>query len=153
MKNWSIIINKKPHQIIEHLKEEMAQGSGFVLNVEELDIEHFSFSLRKRIFFGEQILHRNLIHVVGEIKESENEDSSNVEILFKQNPLVVLTKTILFGAGLILLIIGISNSPSFIVPGIILLPIAIILWLLMAKKFNVNSEQYKRLLAELFEIT
>ena len=131
----------------------MAQGSGFVLNVEELDIEHFSFSLRKRIFFGEQILHRNLIHVVGEIKESENEDSSNVEILFKQNPLVVLTKTILFGAGLILLIIGISNSPSFIVPGIILLPIAIILWLLMAKKFNVNSEQYKRLLAELFEIT
>ena len=131
----------------------MAQGSGFVLNVEELEIEHFSFSLRKRIFFGEQILHRNLIHVVGEIKGSENEDSSNVEILFKQNPLVVLTKTILFGAGLILLIIGISNSPSFIVPGIILLPIAIILWLLMAKKFNVNSEQYKRLLAELFEIT
>lgn len=152
MKNWSFKIKKEPQQIIEQLKSNISTNGTFVLNIEGKENEILSFDLRKRIQFGEQILHRNLVIVTGEVYRIDKENCSKVEIVFKQNLLVIISKIILFGLGLISILTGLFSSTSFIIPGIILLAIGFVLWLLMNKRFKDNSEEYRGLLSELLEI-
>ncbi|PKP51939.1 MAG: hypothetical protein CVT92_11155 [Bacteroidetes bacterium HGW-Bacteroidetes-1] len=152
MKNLSFKINKEPQQIIEQLKSEISKSGTFTLNIKEEENEILSFNLRKRIQFGEQILHRNLVIVKGEISRIDRENCSKVDISFKQNPLVIISKIILFGLGLISILTGFLSSTSFIIPGIILLAIGFILWFSLNKSFKDNSEKYRVLLSELLEI-
>ncbi|OFY50311.1 MAG: hypothetical protein A2W85_16300 [Bacteroidetes bacterium GWF2_41_31] len=152
MKNLSFKINKEPQQIIEQLKSEISKSGTFTLNIKEEENEILSFNLRKRIQFGEQILHRNLVIVKGGISRIDKENCSKVDISFKQNPLVIISKIILFGLGLISILTGFLSSTSFIIPGIILLAIGFILWFSLNKSFKDNSEKYRVLLSELLEI-
>ena len=152
MKDLSFKINKEPQQIIEQLKSEISKSGTFTLNIKEEKNEILSFNLRKRIQFGEQILHRNLVIVKGGISRIDKENCSEVDISFKQNPLVIISKIILFGLGLISILTGFLSSTSFIIPGIILLAIGFILWFSLNKSFKDNSEKYRVLLSELLEI-
>lgn len=152
MKNWSFKINKEPQQIIEQLKSEISKSAAFTLNINEKENEVLSFNLRKRIQFGEQILHRNLVIVTGKIYRIDKENFSEVEIVFKENLLVIFSKIILFGLGLIAILTGLLNSNSFIIPGIIFLAIWVVLWFSSNKKFKDNSEKYRVLISELLEI-
>jgi len=152
MKNWSFKINKEPQQIIEQLKSEISKSRVFTLNIKEKENEILSFTFRKRILFGEQILHRNLVIVTGEIYRIDKENCSEVEIAFKQNPLVLISKIILFGLGLISILTGLLSSKSFIIPGIIFLVIGFVLWLYLNQIFKDNTEKYRVLLSELLEI-
>ena len=152
MKNWSHKIKKDPQQIIEQLKSGISKSGAFTLNITEKEKEILSFNLRKRIQFGEQILHRNLVIVTGRIYRIDHENCSKVDFEFKQNPIVVISKIILFGLGLISILTGFLSSTLFIIPGIVLLAIGFILWLFLNKKFKANSEKYRVLLSELLEI-
>lgn len=152
MKNWTFTINLKPKQIIKKLESDISVNSAFVLNVKSKESASFYFNFRKRMQYGEQLLHSNLVIVRGEISTTDKENYSRVEIVFKQHFLVDLTKYIFSGLGLIAILTGLFSYAYFIAPGIYLLAIGIIIWIWMDNIFKKHSEQYKSLLSEIFEI-
>lgn len=154
MKTWDFEVKSNPKEIIKKLESTFKDVNGFALKLNQDKNESVIFRIHKRAVETFQIALRNNINVNGKIKKTNIENKTMIEISFSQHLImkVFMFVDILFGFGLIsLMIVKSSNSYVFIFVGILLI-IVILVWLEIQKIFNKNVRDYKKLISEMLQV-
>ncbi|WP_423127133.1 hypothetical protein [Gaoshiqia sp. Z1-71] len=154
MKAWSFEVKSNPKEISQKLESTFKDVNGFALNLNRDKNDFVTFKIHKRALELFQIYLLNNIIVNGKIIKTNVENETKVEISFAQHLMMKLTMfvNILFGIGLIALLIMKSNISYIFILGGILLIIGILIWLDMKKRFNRNVQDYKNLISEMLQI-
>ena len=146
MKTWNFEVKSNPKEISKKLESTFKDINGFALNLNQDKNDSVIFKIHKRALETFQIALRNNIIVNGKIKKTNVENETKVEISFTQHLIMKVTMfvDILFGFGLIALMIVKSSTGNFIFGGILLI-IAVLVWLEIQKIFNRNVKDYKKI--------
>lgn len=152
MKKWNFIAKNSPLEIISKLEKTIGLTNGFVLKITPVENDSIQFSMRKRIKYGEQILHRNIVIVLGRVYKTDEENKSNVTNTFSQHFLMTFTLAVTLGVGLIAAISGIIVSDSMYLPGGTIIAVLFLLLVIALKKFEKDIQEYKTLISQILEI-
>lgn len=151
MKKWSFYIERNPQETVEILESALIDRFVFTINRDRDD--SVSFKLRKRILYIWYMYFHNWTIASGKLNKTETADKTNVEVSFNQHWFILLIaySQMLLGLGFIIAIIS-GFSASSILPGIILLALGVILWIVIKMKLKKDIQEYKSLIYNILEI-
>ena len=152
MKAWNFSVKSDPEEVIKKLDASFGSGDRFVYNMDQAKNGPAKFSLRKRVLYPDQIMHRNRIIVQGNVSTTGAVNESKVELSFTQHVVTTVTTYMFLGAGVFALILAIGKRPSAYLPGLLLLAIGIAFWVALRGKFEKDIQKYKTLFAGILEI-
>ena len=140
-----------PKEVIAKLESGFKNVNGFAFNQSWDKNNTTTFKIRKRALETFQIGIRNNIIVSGKISNPNGAGKSRVEISFSQHFLMKLTLVVnlLFGFGLVALLLEKGGTFYILVIGGIVLLVGILIWLDVKKRFDKNVRDYKKLISEI----
>lgn len=154
MKVWNFKIKSNPKEISKKLESTLGSINGFVFNIDSDKNNSVTFKVRKRILYGWYMLFHNYIIVKGKLLKTNSKNETIVEIHFIQHflmKLIIFTNLFLGLSLLILILSGISSSPSIYITGGILVTAGVVSWINLQKVFDSKIQTYKTLISEILE--
>ena len=154
MKAWNFVVKSNPKAISKKLESTFKDVNGFALDLNHDKNDSVTFKIHKRALETFGIGFRNNINVNGKIKKPNVENKVKVEIYFRQHLImrVAMFVDLLFGLGIIALMIVKSNNYYILIVGGILLILGLLVWLEIQKIFKRNVHDYKKLISEMLQI-
>ncbi|WP_149276445.1 hypothetical protein [Pareuzebyella sediminis] len=109
MKYWSFEIEKRPNEITKQLESELGSIGGFVFDRKN----QTTFSFRKQILYAWYMAFQNWTIVKGKLSNDPTENTTQVNISFRQHFLVrlILYTHIIFGSVFILVLFTTIDEP------------------------------------------
>ena len=147
MKNWKLKVKNSPQEISESLKS----IDGLVFNSHPDTQNSIKFEMRKRILYAWYLIYDNSIVVNGKLSKTDNENTTDIDILFNQHALwkLVIFLHFFLGMGfLIALIVRKGDNVFTYLLGLIILALGIVLWVKVQKKYKRNIQEYKTLISK-----
>lgn len=154
MKAWNFKVKSSPQEIIKKLESTLGSAKGFVFNIDNSNNDLVTFKVRKRGLYAFYLMFINKIILNGKILKTDIEDETNIEISFTQYflwKLVIFTDMFLGLALLVAILLGISNNPSLLILGTILIGVGVVLWIAVQNKFENDIQEYKTLISKILE--
>jgi hypothetical protein len=155
MKAWSFTLENSPKEINETLQSEFNSIGGFVFNSNPENNSSVTFKVRKRMLYVWYMQFQNWTIVKGELVKNDTEERTHVEITFSQHffiKLILSTHIILVLGFLIAIISGINTNPAMYILGGTVLVLCVVLWIALERKFEKDSQKYKSLITDIFEL-
>lgn len=151
MKQWNFKVKSSPEEIIEKLEKAISSVDGFVFN-QNGNSDALNFSMRKRIIYPNQIMHRNRVVVKGKVLKSGNDQKSDVQISFSQHFVMTLTVITALVSFLYIALSGMVSNKTVIIIAGLLLAIGFVLWFALRKKIDDDIQKHKSLISEILEL-
>ncbi len=151
MKKWKLTIKSNPQDISNNLESAFKSVDGLAFNLNPGNKDSIKFEMRKRILYAWYLPYVNSIIVNGKLSKTDNNNGTEVEILFHQHFLwkFLISIHIVLGMGfLIAMILEKSSNTYTYLFGAIILALGILLWVKMQKKYERNIQEYKTLISE-----
>jgi hypothetical protein len=155
MKAWQFKLKKSPLEISEKIETKLKNIGRFVFNINNENNKSVTFKIRKRALYGWYMAFQNWTVVKGELLNDDAENVTRVKITFNQHFFIrlILATHIILAFGFLIALspeIG-NNTPLLILLGTLLI-LGIVLGFAIQQKFKRDTQKYKSLLTELFEI-
>jgi len=151
MKKWKFEVKGSPKETVQKLDKDALSNSGFVISINTIKKECIQFRLRKRIKDFDKLFYYNLIVLNGDISNSSSENSSTVEIRFKEHLINIILRLVVLVLGLLSITSGFYTNSGFIILGFIFFVIGVVLWVWLNYKFKINIQKYKLLINDLLK--
>lgn len=155
MKNWKLELESNPQDVSNNLESALTSVDGLLFDMNRGGNKSIKFKIRKRILYAWYLPYVNSIIVNGKIFKTDNNNGTDLEILFRQHflwKLLIFIHIALGMAFLIGMILEKSNYISTYLFGVIILGLGILLWVKVQKKYERNIQEYKTLISQILGV-